>query len=459
VHQRNPGHVQRIRDLLINVPPGTAKSRVVAVFATVWAWLRWPSMRIICMSVNPRVALRDGDLARELIRSEWFQDTFQPAWRIREDAEAKGRFLNTAGGARSAVGMEARIIGERGDLLLIDDPHDPEEAQSDTQRKSILERWNTSIANRVNDIRSSIRIGICQRVHEDDWSAHRLAEGWTALVLPMEFDAERRCVTPLGEDWRTEPGEILSAEQFPPDEIAKLRARTSEINWASLYQQRPAPAGGAIFRTAWWRFWRPEDHHHTGRPRGCFDGPARVVPLLAGRQRIKRGPLPAFDWVDLSIDCTFKGDNTSDNVSLQVIGGIGVDRFVWSDSTCKRDILETIEAILDHHDRFPIDRTLIEEAANGPAILTLLKGKVRGMIGVKTGRDSKEARAKSIVPDVQGGNVYLLDGAEWLDAYVHEFSVFPRGAHDDRVDALDQCLIFHAEEEDHLTRVKAASRW
>src|SRR5262245_7311917 len=107
----DPDYVMQVQNLLINIPPRCLKSRIVSVCATAWAWLRWPYLRILCLSANPRVSSRDADATRELIRSKWYQGWFAPAWKIREDKTALAGLGNTAGGFRAARGFDATITG------------------------------------------------------------------------------------------------------------------------------------------------------------------------------------------------------------------------------------------------------------------------------------------------------------------------------------------------------------
>lgn len=212
---------QRIRNLLINVPPGTAKSRIISVMMPAWMWTRWPSWKAIFLSVNPRVALRDSVFCRELIRSRWYQETFNPWWDFSEDQDAKGLFRNTAGGWRMALGYRAQIVGDRGDALIPDDPNDPEEVHSEVSRDAVNLRWDDVLKNRVNDLRFSPRIVIQQRVHVDDLSGHILAEEpelWDHLRIAMEREADAKgcecpsCLrgsTALGWMDPRAPGELL----------------------------------------------------------------------------------------------------------------------------------------------------------------------------------------------------------------------------------------------------------
>ncbi len=427
--QRDPTFVQRVRDLLVTTVPGSLKSRILA-YAIPWAWLRWPALRAICLSTNPRVALRDSMLAREVIASSWYQSTFAPSWRIRDDADAKGSFINTAGGFRNAMGIDSRIVGERADLIVVDDPHDPEEAASEAQRRAVLERWDTSIANRVNDLGSSIRIGICQRVHEDDWAAARIADGWCHLSLPMLYESESACSTALGfHDWRTVDEECLHPERFTPEVIAAERTRCGPMRWASLYQQRPAPAGGALVKTSWLRFHRApgKPDNASTRPNGCWSGPAVETPAT-------------FDAVCIAADLAFGKATTSGDFNVMlVVGKRGADFFVLDVWRARADFPEVQRRFRALAARFPLSRKVVEQAAAGASLVASLQSEISGLVGLPP-HGSKEQRLQNVLAFFEAGNVHLDEGWPGVADAIGELTMFPNARHDDFVDALTLAL-------------------
>lgn len=462
--RKDATYFQRAFNLLVNLPPGSLKSRILSVCAPAWVWLHWPSFRFLCLSANPRVAERDGRYCRDLITSRWYQGWFRPKWHVRRDQDAVTNFANTAGGSRVAHGITAKIVGERGDALLVDDPNDVFEANSESARRDVTERWDGGTANRVNDP-TSIRIGIQHRVHEEDWSGHVLSKGdmeWVHLCLPTEFDTARRCRTMFGfVDPRDREGDVLHPDRMPTAWIASERMRLGSFGYAGLHQQSPMPKGGGMFRLSWWRWWKPEGKAAgtRARPLGCAsreDMPARMVKPSD------------FQWLAISVDATFKETKSGSRVGLLIVGGIGADRFVVHDSTRRRNFPDTLEAIrvlrglpvgdlkqplgvneLVDAVRANISRVLVEDKANGPAIIETLKHAIAGVIAVAP-EGGKEARAAAMSPAVEAGNWYLLDGADWVDAgggdpddlgFLHEFTLFPNGKHDDRVDAASQLAI------------------
>lgn len=420
---------QRFRNLLVTLPPGFLKSRILAYFIP-WVWLRWPQLRAICMSCNPRVALRDSMIARDLIASDWYQRTFHPTWTIREDADAKGSFINTCGGFRNAIGIDARAIGERADLWVLDDLHDPEEVESDATRNHVHDRWETTLGNRVNDLATSIRVGIAQRTHEDDWSARRIKEGWTHLHFPFLFELDSEpCTTPLGKpDRRTVADECLDPIRYPPDVVAEERKARGERRFATLYQGRPAPAAGAMVKLADLRFWRRDgDPQVAQRVQHCYAGPAIIIP-------------PRFESICIAGDLaggkeTVKGDYNA----LAVIGREKA-RFYLLEFWLKRaGFPEVQNKVRELSGRYPTAHKVIEAAASGASLVASLEAEIPGLVG-KVARGDKESRLESVIAIFEAGQFYLPDGVPMLDLVVAMLTMFPNAAHDDIVDAISLAL-------------------
>lgn len=472
--KRDEEFVQRSRNLLINVPPGSAKSRIVSVCFPAWAWLNYPGWRVICLSSNPRVALRDSLYCRDLIESDWYVDRFKPAWKLRYDQNTKSLFNNTAGGWRKALGWGSRITGDRGDWLLPDDPHDAEEANSDAKRQAVIDRWDNAIGNRVNDMRSSCRLGIMQRLKENDWGGHVLKEGWDLLAIPQEYEGNNSPTVFGWSDPRTSIGELMFPKRFPAEIVAAEKMRLGS-GYAGQHQQRPTSVGGGMFQIRGWRLYNPRS-------------------------------LPPFRRSVLSLDCSFKGAKTSDYNALGLISETtdyreilsprtyvdretGVERHhaerahsyyirdLWHE---KADIIGVETALQQFSQDYPEALTkLIEDKANGPAIITRLSGILPGITAINPGRASKEERAAAIQPIQSRGDIYLpiddqycavLEGmgldsisigqwwdinpppqetdaeycpvAPWVKDLINEFAKFPNGANDDIVDAIDQAIIW-----------------
>lgn len=416
--------MQRLRNLLCTLPPGCMKSRLLAALVP-WVWTFAPEFTAIALSCNPRVAMRDSMIARDIIASRWYQETFQPAWQVRHDIDAKGLFKNTASGWRSAIGFDAGVIGERAHLLIVDDPHDPEEVESDVQRGHVHERWDMTIANRLNDLGTDIRCGIAQRTHEDDWSSRRIAEGWTHLDLPMLYEPDRACETPLGKpDPRTLDGECLHPERFPPSVIASERSK-GERRWATLYQGRPSPKAGNIVAVESLRFFRRDDQvdASAARPSGCTKIPAVVLP-------------EQMDSVAIGADLaggkkTEKGDYNA----IVAVGRAGAGFYVLEVWRERADFPEVQRAFRAMCDRYPTAGKYVEKQAAGAPLVASLEHEIHGLVAVPS-TTGKVERLESVLSLFQANNVHLDEHADWMPYAVHEITTVPGSRYDDLTDAI-----------------------
>ena len=208
-------------------------------------------------------------------------------------------------------------------------------------------------------------------------------------------------------------GEPLHPERFSLEALQRIRQNVGERDWAALYQQRPVPDGGGMFKDAWVRYYRPAD-------------------------------LPArFDKTVISWDMTFKDSAGSDYVVGQVWGRKDAKFYLIDQVRGQMDFVKTLDAFIGLARKYPqVVRKLVEDKANGPAIISALRSKVTGIIPVVP-KESKEARASAVSTFWEAGNVYLPDPElnPWVKRdFVPELTSFPAGAHDDQVDAMSQAL-------------------
>ena len=425
----------RIRNLIINIPPGHAKSLLSAVFWPAWVWIDHPEARWLFSSYREPLATRDSVKCRRLIESEWYQVRWGDRYQLTGDQNQKNRFENTKTGYRVVVPMSAGT-GERGDYVVVDDPHSVDQAESDAERQSAIDWWNGSMSTRRNDFATGHMVVIQQRLHEADLTGDLLKKGgYEWLCLPAEFEPERRCTTSIGwSDPRKEGGELLWPEKVTQADLEHLKVTLGSYRYAGQYQQRPSPAEGGIFKRLWWRYWRPA---HMELP------PVQVRLADGQRLSIHAVPVPGeFDTQIQSWDMSFKDKATSDYVVGEVWGAKGADRFLLDQRRERMDMPATKEAVRAMSERWPkAAAKLVEDKANGPAVIQELKHEVSGLIEV-TPEGGKIARAHAVSPQVEAGNIYLPHPtiAPWVEAFLEEAAAFPNGRYDDQVDAMTQAL-------------------
>lgn len=446
--QSDDTYQQRLRNLLINVPPGTAKSRIVSVYTPAWMWLRCPSWRAIFLSANPRVALRDSVYCRDVITSEWYQEWFKPQWELRDDQNAKGLFNNTAGGFRQAIGITARIIGARADALFVDDPHDAEEVHSKTLREAVTERWKSAISNRVNDLRTSVRIGIMQRLHDEDWSGVVLKEtGWEHLCIPQEFEPGRPDTCVGWRDPRTAEGELMFPERFPAEVLDAEKKRLGSFGYAGQHQQRPVPAEGGIFKQKWIRRWRPTTaecpecqgrcQHGPDRPCGYCGGDGVVAAYLLDRadgapKRVFAADCRRFGVMDLA----FSQKSSADYTVVQAWAVSPDMDLILLDTLRDRiegpDLVPSLDKMITAHRLAYVG---IEDVQG--QTLVIQEARRRGLT-VKSLYPDRDKITRAIPAGIrmEAQQVFFPMAAKWLADFENELLTFPNGSHDDMVDCL-----------------------
>jgi predicted phage terminase large subunit-like protein len=292
------------------------------------------------------------------------------------------------------------------------------------------------MATRLNDVATGHKVVIQQRLHEADLTGDLLQRGgYELLCLPAEFEPERRCSTSIGwTDPRHQVGELLWPVKVTPTDLQSLKMTLGSYRYAGQYQQRPSPAEGGIFKRSWWRFWRPA---HLDLP------PISVRTLDGQTLNIPAVPVPAqFDTMIQSWDMAFKDRATSDYVVGQVWGAVKADKFLLDQSRARMDMPATKDAVKNISQRWPrAAAKLVEDKANGPAVIQELQHDLAGLIEVNP-EGGKIARANAVSPQVESGNVYLPHPAiaPWVGGFIEELASFPNGRNDDQVDAMTQAL-------------------
>lgn len=434
-HEFEEKYRQECQNLAVNVPPGTLKSRILSVYAPAWMWVEHPEWRLLALSSNPAVADRDADYSKQVIESTWYQTWFQPTWTMRPERNAIRHFENTRGGYRITRGLNATVTGLRGDAIFIDDPNDVKDV-SDVKLKAVNNNWKAA-QNRVNDPRIALRVLIQQRTHELDLTGFlystpedgtKMVKDWQHLSIPMEREKDPKTgldleCTACNEihgasflgwiDERLE-GEVLQPERNTPEVLAKERRALGPYGYAGQMQQRPAPLGGGMFKKTWWR---------------TYDS----------LEMIKGGKRPKLDKCVISVDATFKLEGTS-RMCVGVVGGIGPKRPILDVWVGRADILGAQEEIEKMIKKFPYyTKILIEDKANGSALITMLSKKYGNVIACNP-EGGKVSRANAIVPAVAAGDVMLPRLAAWREEFIAEHGSFPNGRYDDQVDMLTQAL-------------------
>ena len=469
--------------LLINVPPGFSKSLITNVFFPAWVWgtLKQPTKRFIAFSYASHLTIRDNRKFLFLLQSHKYQEMYgdrfslgqQGAIEVSTDKLGK-KFATSVGGVST---------GERGDYVIVDDPHNVSEGESEAVRTGTVTWFREALSNRLNSLEDSKVIVIMQRVHEADVSGEIISKelGYEHLMIPMEYEPSRHCVTSIGwEDPRTEPDELAWPERFTSANLRQFKVLP--YMWSGQYQQAPAPRGGGIFKEDWWQPFLA-DKNVPGNP----------------------GTIPVCDYVVVSLDPAYTEKKENDPSGCVVVGVHYEDndpnaRFIVIDAWSKhleiqgsadlvkrkasekrevwmartREHWGLVEWIANTCERFTgaskygTVTLLIEGKASGISVQQLMRKAYAGKpwtikMSDPKGAD-KIARAYAVQDMFAEGMVEvpvfanaerISDGKTipyldrkaplahrgWASDLIWEMSSFPKGVHDDRVDAITQALI------------------
>jgi predicted phage terminase large subunit-like protein len=396
-------------NLLITVPPGSAKSRLVSVMLIAWQWARHPPWRVIAASGNPRVSTRDSLLTRQLIGSPQYRNKFGIAWDISDSQDQKTLFNNTAGGFRMATTSGSRVTGDRADALLIDDPLDAADAYSQAARDAVITWYSQAFANRLNDLRTGKRVIICQRLHPEDLAGYVLGverSEWEHLTIPMEFEAKRAYTSSIGwTDPRTQDGELMFAERYPRAIVEQEKVRLGNSGAAGQLQQRPSIAGGEIFKRA-------------------------HLQLLT--------EVPACTQTIITVDSAFKTGEENDYSVALVLGQFERGVVILDCIRGKYQYPQLKALIIELADRVRPAAVLVEDKASGQSLIQDLQQTTALPVKAVPTDGDKLMRANVIVPTWDAHRVHALANAPWLADFLDEITVFPKAPHDDQVDAFVQ---------------------
>jgi predicted phage terminase large subunit-like protein len=411
------GHINR---LVINEPPGSTKSLSCCVFFPAWVWALEARKKFIFSGYGEKVVHRDSRRARRLIGSDWYQERWGD-YKILPGEDTAGRYANDKGGFRISTTVKGGIVGEHADIQVADDPVKPlEVTKSMNVAQNALDEvstwWNETMSSRLVDFEKSARIIIMQRLHESDLAGEAIERGYEHLMLPMEYEPKRKCFTSIGfEDPRTEEGELLCPERFPPEAVEQLKEDLGGRGYHAQLQQNPTSLEGSIIKPEWVRYYHA---------------------------------LPTFTMMVQSWDCTFQDTDGTDFVVGQVWGMVRDQYYLVDQIRARMSFMNTCKAIKSFSTKWPKAKyKIVEKAANGAAVVDYLKDNIAGMKAEPHGGGTIP-RLYAVEPIWESGNVYV-PAPEIAPTWVHEPKGFvdevthtPGRAHDDQADAMSQAIIF-----------------
>lgn len=388
----------RCRRLVVSMPPRSGKSELVSRYFPAW-WLGVrPNDRVILASYEASFAASWGAKARDVLR-EHGPDVFGVS--VRADARAGDRWelAPPHAGGMTAVGEGGALTGKGANLLVLDDViKNAEEAASRAHREHAWEWWRSTARTRLEPGGAVVVVGT--RWHEDDLIGRVLrdAEGggepWRVLNLPALAEE--------GDSLGRKPGEALWPERYDVAALEAARRDVGSYYFAAMYQGRPAPLDGGIFKRAWFR----------------HEDPPPLEELLR------------FATVDLAA-------STRETADYTVILVAGVDRkgrlYVLDVVRARLEGPAIVPAMKRAVVRWNLAVVGIERVAFQLALVQQARAEGVPVRELSPDKD-KVARALAATAAFEGGDVVFPKAAPWLEELESELLSFPNGRHDDQVD-------------------------
>ncbi|WP_025152595.1 phage terminase large subunit [Morganella morganii] len=392
--------------LILGAPPQHGKSDIVSRYLPAYFFGKYPDMRVAGLSYGKDLASDMNRDVQRIMMSEEYRALFpasclnaKRAVTVEIEAKRNSETFEIVGrkGAYISQGIGGPLTGKKVDLGIIDDPiKNAKEALSPVTKKATWNWYISTFKTRLS--KNSGEIIMATRWATDDLSGRVIDSSDKAKVLAFPAINER--------------GEALVPELHPIDSLLEKKALFGDYFWSAMYQQTPKPGDGQIFHEEFARYYLPKDLPDT------------------------------FDEVIHSWDMTFKDSDGTDYVVGQVWGKKGANAYLLHQIRKRMSFTETLKAVKLLVDKYPqARRKLVEDKANGPAVIDTLKTTVSGLVPIEPD-GSKIARAHACTAEWEAGNVWLphKDIEPWITETVEEITTFPFAGHDDTVDAMTQAL-------------------
>jgi phage terminase large subunit-like protein len=423
-----------IKQLVVNVPPGYTKSMVYSVFYQAWVWTFRPEFRVMWASYADQLAKDNATHLRDLMQSPWYIKRWGA---VLSNTKTVKYLVTKAGGFRFSTTIGGQAIGKHCHMFMVDDPVKPPKENSalagDVSKE--LENANSWLKNvfssRALNQRQYVKVMVMQRLAEHDPAGVLIGQGATNLRLPARYDERFPSMTPIGGDRRCanyaspyaratqvhdpimlNPGRFAEADE---NERAKGMGGWDGVVAQAQLQQQPAPPGGLIFKDSNFQHFR-----------------SSLIQL-------------SEVFSVLSVDCNFKSNAINSDVGFTVGGSRNGQIFAYAAFSETLGFVQTEARIVELLKQFHVNAILIEDKANGPAIIDRLKLVHRlGNVVAPDPKTSKESRAHAANVFYQAKSVFHNSEFPQLEAFENALTIFPRGLKKDVVDSWAQAVLYLA---------------
>jgi predicted phage terminase large subunit-like protein len=417
------GEVSR---LIVTMPPRHGKSETISRYLPAWYMGRFPDRQVMLASYEAKFASTWGGKARDLLEA-YGPELF--GVRVSDGTAAKDNWsLDGRQGVMVTAGVGGGLTGKGAHLLVIDDPvKNSEDAASTTMQEKAWDWWVSTARTRLMPATPTNPPGavivVMTRWNEKDLVGQMLqaqedgGDTWEVLNLPAIAEADDALGRPVGES--------LCPELVTEEEWERTRRASGSYWWSAMYQQRPSPAEGMLFKDEHFRYWTLT-HNEGGQPfirLHDLDGSARSFDV---------GRCVKYQTSDIAASTKETADYTVVTTFLRTPD---MDLVVWKVARRKFDLLKVPEFIEGEWKAEGQPSLYVEKFGHGYGVVKTLRNRGIPVHDLQPVGD-KVTRAMDAVARYEAHQVFHPKAAPWLDEFEAELKAFPNGAHDDMVDTV-----------------------
>ena len=423
-----------IRRLMINIPPRYLKSILCSVAFPAWILGRDPTKRIIVASYSKHLAVKHSMDCRQVMQSDWYKKCF-PETIIADGANEKTKFCTTKNGFRFATSIGGTLTGEGGDILIVDDPHNPMHIFKKNTRNKVINWFGSVFSSRLNNKKTGSIMIVMQRLHEEDLCGYLLKEtasffqkkeenkdisdymhgSWFHINLPVIAD-ENICYQLGDKIYKNRKiGDILHKSIENKAEIARIKTDLGEYNFSAQYLQKPISMNGNIIQRKWLKY---------------FDYGVFLKEQATSGEKLQ---------YYISIDCASGVGTENDYTAVAVF--IVLDNKFYLCNMYRLKVIYPFlkQTIADLIIKYNPIAVLIEDKSNGTSLIQDLQTEHNNIIAIKP-IYSKEYRVNEVLTVIEAGSLFLASNQSWLKELEVELLSFPNCQHDDQVDTISQFI-------------------
>ena len=295
-------HSRETTRLIINMPPRSLKSVCASIAFPAWIHGVQPDQRILCISGHRGLADEHHHQAHQLMTHERYRGLF-PHVRV---SESPGRLKLPQGGVRLALTPTGAVTGIGADMIIIDDPQTPQQADDPAKCAEIRNWYDRNIYQRLNDKHDGMIIVVTQRLSVDDLTTHLLKQdGWEVLSLPAIATRDEYLPRSLGGGMARRKGEALHPARESRADLRAEMLRMGARAFCAQYQQDPYPTRhhrGGVYHTAPHSDVTGEEHKNNAVFFAQLPEELFVLDSVFGEQNsFRAGPAPMMsteEWIE-----------------------------------------------------------------------------------------------------------------------------------------------------------------